>query len=357
MNRKADDGLIQVRAGEELDQRKLAAYLQQQMPEFKGPIQLTQFPGGYSNLTYLVQLGSKEYVLRKPPIGADIKSAHDMAREFKVLSGLKGFYELAPQPILFCEDEQVVGTPFYLMERVNGIILRNKVPDNMDLTSADFKVMSEQLIDNLTRIHQLNIHNTVLSTLGKPEGYVKRQVEGWTKRYFNAETELISQINETAEWLQANQPTQYKTCFIHNDYKYDNIVLNADDLTIKAVLDWEMATVGDPLMDLGTTLAFWAEPDDSQVLKPFNLTWLPGNLNRQQVAERYCNLTGADLNHLVFYYVFGSFKIAVVAQQIYARYRQGLTKDPRFANLIHVIKACAKTMDNAVRLNRINNFY
>ena len=280
-----------------------------------------------------------------------------MAREFKVLSGLKGLYDLAPQPVLFCEDERVIGAPFYLMERVSGIILRNKIPANMDLKQADFTMLSEQLIDNLARIHQLNINNTTLAIFGKPEGYVKRQVEGWIKRYFNAETEVISQMNATAVWLQDNQPAQNNTCFIHNDYKYDNIILNPDDLSIKAVLDWEMATVGDPLMDLGTTLAFWAEPDDSQVLKPFNLTWLPGNLNRQQVAEHYSNLTGADLNYLVFYYVFGSFKIAVVAQQIYTRYRQGLTKDPRFANLIHVIKACANNMDCAIRFNRINNFY
>ena len=356
MNKKAEDGLIEVRTGEELDYHKLTAYLDQNLPDFHGSIKLTQFPGGYSNLTYLIKAGSNEYVLRKPPIGANIKSAHDMAREFKVLSALQGIYELVPEPILLCEDEQIIGSPFYLMERVNGIILRNQVPESMNLKAADFAVMSRQLIDNLADIHQLDIQNTGLIALGRPEGYVNRQVEGWIRRYFKAETECISQMNETAEWLQENQPTSTSTGFIHNDYKYDNIVLNPDDLSVRAVLDWEMATVGDPLMDLGTTLAYWAEPEDSSLLKPFNLTWLPGNLNRQQAAERYTDCTGTNLDQLVFYYAFGSFKIAVIAQQIYARYYHGITKDSRFANLIHLIKASAHNASNAIGLNRINNF-
>ena len=162
-------------------------------------------------------------------------------------------------------------------------------------------------------------------------------------------------MNFTSEWLLDTLPKEGSSCFIHNDYKYDNVVLNPEDLTIKAVLDWEMATVGDPLMDLGTSLAFWAEPNDSPLLKHFNLTWMPGNLNRQQIAERYASRTGADLSNILFYFVFGSFKIAVVAQQIYARYHHGLTKDSRFANLIQVIKACANNMERAIKLRRINN--
>jgi aminoglycoside phosphotransferase (APT) family kinase protein len=351
------DSPAEVRAGEELDLGKLSHYLTSRIAGINPIIQVLQFPGGYSNLTYLIETKDKEYVLRKSPAGANIKSAHDMVREFKVISKLHPVYRNVPAPILLCEDEQILGSPFYIMERVKGLILRNKIPDGIALNKQMMLLLSQQMLDNLTELHALDIHKTGLVELGKPEGYVQRQVEGWTKRYFNAETTEIIQMNQIAEWLQGNLPPAGKTSFIHNDYKYDNLVLNPDTLAIKAVLDWEMATIGDPLMDLGTTLAYWAEPDDSPALKPFNLTWIPGNLNRQQIADRYCDKTGDDPQKLVFYYVFGSFKVAVIAQQIYARFKQGFTKDPRFANLIYVVQACASNGTDAIRHQRINDFH
>jgi aminoglycoside phosphotransferase (APT) family kinase protein len=261
----------------------------------------------------------------------------------------KAGFTKVPEPILFCADENVMGAKFYLMKRVHGVILRNRVPKGMTIDPVTFKQLSKSAIDQLVQLHQLDIKSTGLDQLGKPEGYVQRQVEGWTKRYVNAQTDDIAAMNEAAEWMQKNIPTSAKASFIHNDYKYDNLVLNPDNLTeIKAILDWEMATVGDPLMDLGTTLAYWAEANDSDALKPFNLTWMPGNMTRNEMANYYAEKSQTSIDDIVFYYVFGSFKVGVICQQIYHRYKQGYTQDPRFASLIYVIKACGENARRAI---------
>ncbi len=337
-----------IRTGEELNQEKLATYLNEH--GIAKEISIQQFPNGYSNLTYLIKTEEEEYILRRPPFGANIKSAHDMEREFNVLSSLqKAGFTKVPEPILFCADESVMGTKFYLMKRVNGVILRNRVPKGMTIAPSTFNQLSKSAIDQLVQLHQLDIKSTGLDQLGKPEGYVQRQVEGWTKRYVNAQTDDIAAMNEAAEWMQKNIPTSAKASFIHNDYKYDNLVLNPDNLTeIKAILDWEMATVGDPLMDLGTTLAYWAEANDSDALKPFNLTWMPGNMTRNEMANYYAEKSQTSIDDIVFYYVFGSFKVGVICQQIYHRYKQGYTQDPRFASLIYLIKACGENARRAI---------
>ena len=242
------DAPIEVRSGEELDLRKLRKYLASLIPGSDSDIKIFQFPGGYSNLTYLIKTKDKEYVLRKPPAGANIKSAHDMVREYKVLSKLKPVYSKAPEPVALCEDENVLGSQFYVMERVKGLILRNKIPEGLDLSNKKMLSLSEQMVDNLATLHRLDIHKTELAELGRPDGYVQRQVEGWVKRFFNAETEEIKKMNQIAEWMQDNLPTERSAAFIHNDYKYDNLILDPDTLSIKAVLDWEMATVGDQIM-------------------------------------------------------------------------------------------------------------
>lgn len=337
-----------IRTGEELNQEKLATYLNEH--GIAKEISIQQFPNGYSNLTYLIKTEEEEYILRRPPFGANIKSAHDMEREFNVLSSLqKAGFTKVPEPILFCADESVMGTKFYLMKRVHGVILRNRVPKGMTIDPVTFKQLSKSAIDQLVQLHQLDIKSTGLDQLGKPEGYVQRQVEGWTKRYVNAQTDDIAAMNEAAEWMQKNIPTSAKASFIHNDYKYDNLVLNPDNLTeIKAILDWEMATVGDPLMDLGTTLAYWAEANDSDALKPFNLTWMPGHMTRNEMANYYAEKSQTSIDDIVFYYVFGSFKVGVICQQIYHRYKQGYTQDPRFASLIYLIKACGENARRAI---------
>jgi aminoglycoside phosphotransferase (APT) family kinase protein len=360
MNREPEyiDQPVAARANELPDLGKLRAYLVSEGLMGDEELLVEQFPGGYSNLTFLLQLGEREFVLRKPPFGANIKSAHDMGREFKVLSVLKPVFPSVPEAVLYCDNEEVIGTPFYIMERVRGVILRNRLPKGLAINRDAMRAISESAVDKLAMLHTIDIHSTGLINLGKPEGYVQRQVEGWVKRYFNAETDQVNDMNETAEWLAENMPRDNPAAFIHNDYKYDNLVLDPDQLeNIIAVLDWEMATVGDPLMDLGTSLAYWAEAGDSDALKPFNLTWMEGNLTREEVLNRYASLTGKDINHFLFYYVFGSFKIAVIVQQIYARYRKGFTEDPRFASLIHVVRACAENARKAIRYNRISNFY
>lgn len=343
------------RAGEELDKQKLQHYLCDKVPGFDQEISIQQFPGGYSNLTYFIQAGANEYVLRRPPFGANIKSAHDMEREFTVLTKLHeaGFTKV-PDAVHLCVDESVIGAKFYIMNRVKGIILRNRLPKDLTVSKESFHALSGATIDQLVRLHQIDIHTSGLNSLGKPEGYVQRQVDGWKKRYVNAQTDDIASMNEVAAWMEINIPTRSKTSFIHNDFKYDNLVLNPNNLTdIIAILDWEMATVGDPLMDLGTTLAYWAEANDPEALRPFNLTWMPGNFTRHEVVNYYQQQSGMPVDNIVFYYAFGAFKVAVICQQIYYRYKQGLTKDPRFASLIHVINACGENARRAIERNTI----
>ena len=352
------DQATSVRPGESLDELRLRAYLQEQLDDTSSTLTVRQFPSGYSNLTYLITTSQREYVLRRPPMGTYAPRAHDMQREYQVLSLLKPVYDQVPTPLHYCEDEAVIGAPFYLMERVPGVILRGPTSKGTELPPALMQHLSEKAIDQLVDLHALDIEQTGLVQLGKPEGYVLRQVEGWTTRYRRAETDEIAGMNEAMDWLAGNIPAeQAAPAFIHNDYKYDNLVLAPNDTRIIAVLDWEMATVGDPLMDLGTTLGYWAEEQDPPALKPFNLTWLPGNLSREAVAQRYADRSGRDLSNLLFYYVFGCFKIGVIVQQIYARYRQGHTQDPRFAGLIHVVQACASNVQKAISLNRISGLY
>jgi aminoglycoside phosphotransferase (APT) family kinase protein len=349
------DQPTQTRAGEELDPAKLKAYLRGKAPGFEGEISIAQFPGGYSNLTYFIQAGAHAYVLRRPPFGVNIKSAHDMAREFTVLTKLRevGFSKV-PETVHLCEDETVMGATFYLMKRVTGLILRNKLPKGLAMREEDFRTLSKATIEQLATLHRLDVNISGLMAMGKPEGYVQRQVEGWTERYFRAQTDDIESLKEVAEWMPKNLPASSRVAFIHNDFKYDNLVLNPDNpFDILAILDWEMATVGDPLMDLGTTLAYWAEAKDPDVLKPFNLTWMPGNFTRSEVVEYYSEQSGHAIDNMVFYYVFGAFKVAVICQQIYYRFRQGLTHDPRFASLIHVIRACGENAHRAIMENKI----
>lgn len=349
------DQPIETRTGEELDQQKLQKYLRDKVPGFDKEIFIRQFPGGYSNLTYFVLAGEHEYVLRRPPFGANIKSAHDMEREFTVLTKLhKAGFTKVPHAVHLCVDESVMGAKFYLMKRVKGVILRNRLPKDVVISEESFRALSKATIDQLVKLHQIDIRASGLDTLGKPEGYVQRQVEGWMKRYINSQTDDISSMNEVAAWMQQHIPTTSRASFIHNDFKYDNLILNPNDLTdIIAILDWEMATVGDPLMDLGTTLAYWAEGSDPDSLKPFNLTWMPGNFTRKEVVEYYQQRSGAPVDNMVFYYAFGAFKVGVICQQIYHRYKQGFTKDPRFASLIYVIKACGENARRAIERNEI----
>lgn len=265
-----------------------------------------------------------------------------MGREFTILSKLIAHYPCVPEPVLFCDDEEIIGAPFYIMECMQGVILRAANARSLAIDAAQFRKTSTALVDNLVSLHSIDISETGLDQLGKPEGYVQRQVEGWIKRYMAAETDAIENMNSLAAWLQNNKPGEQPPAFLHNDYKYDNVILNPGNLSqIVGVLDWEMATVGDPLMDVGASIAYWSEADDDPVLQSFNLTALPGNLTRQEFVARYAEKSNRDVSNILFYYIFGLFKNAVIAQQIYSRWKQGLTKDPRFGGLIKVIKSLA----------------
>ena len=348
------DQAREVRAGEELDRDALQTYLFQELGSESKIVAIQQFPSGYSNLTYLIQLTDIEIVLRKPPIGANIKTAHDMSREVRVLRALAPSYSKVPKVLAFCEQEQVLGAPFYLMERLTGIILRNKLPQYLMDHPQKMNAVSLAVVDNLVELHQLPL-DQALAALGKPEGYVQRQIEGWTKRYRACQSEEIKGMEMAMDALSDHQPAA-QAAFIHNDYKYDNIMLDPQDWQLLAVLDWEMATVGHPLLDLGTSLGYWAESQDHPALKPFSLTWQPGNLNRQQVLDRYFDQTDQQREDILPYYVFGCFKIGVIVQQIYARYLKGITKDPRFAGLGHVVQACGQNIEGALKFNRISSF-
>ncbi|MFB9293385.1 phosphotransferase family protein [Persicitalea jodogahamensis] len=351
MNQNTDQP-VEVRPGEEIKLDLLNSYLLD-TESFQSPVtEVRQFPGGYSNLTYLLKTQhGNEYVLRRPPFGAEtIKGGHDMSREYGVLTMIQDAgYVKIPDPILLCDDLEVMGCPFYIMERVPGMILRAQTAAKMSLTPAQLRGTSEALVDNLVDLHSFDLEATGLTQLGKPEGYIKRQVEGWYRRYLVAQTDDLPVMEQLYHWLTENMPVENKPTLIHNDYKYDNLVLNPDDLSqILAVLDWEMCTVGDPLMDVGTALSYWAEASDGPFERGFNLTWLPGNLTRREFVDRYAEKSGRDLSNVLYYYVFGLFKNTVVIQQIYARWKKGLTQDERFAGLLIGIKSLSQKARQAV---------
>jgi aminoglycoside phosphotransferase (APT) family kinase protein len=325
-----------VRAGEELDLPRLEPFLRSHFPDATGSLSVAQFPSGHSNLTYLVSLGDRQMVLRRPPFGSKVKTAHDMSREYRVLSKLHLIYPQAPKALLYCEDASVLGCPFYMMERVQGIILRRDPPEGLGTNAETARKLSEAFVDNLARLHGLDYSTIGLTDLGKPQGYLDRQVEGWIARYHGSRTHDLPEVGRISVWLNERRPREAPYALIHNDYKYDNVVLDPTDITrIVGVLDWEMCTIGDPLSDLGTALAYWVDPEDPEELQ--NIRWgpttVPGTLTRTELVRRYVQTTGRDISSIVFYRVLALFKVTVIIQQIYYRYHQGLTRDARFAAL------------------------
>ncbi|TDB68983.1 phosphotransferase [Arundinibacter roseus] len=351
MNLKIDAPAA-VRAGEEINVNALQDYLHTQKILPAAVLDVRQFPGGYSNLTYLLKTqDQQEYVLRRPPFGAEhIKGGHDMEREFRVLTMIQqaGFTKI-PKPIDLCTDLQVMNCPFYIMERVPGVILRAQSDNARALPAAALRTTSEALVDTLADLHKIDIYKTGLNQIGKPEGYIRRQVEGWYKRYLASQTDDLPAMEQLYNWLNASMPAEHAPTLIHNDFKYDNLVLNPENLSeVRAVLDWEMCTVGDPLMDVGTALSYWSEAGDGAFEQSFNLTCLPGNLSRQEFAQRYAQQSGRDVSGILYYYVFGLFKNTVVMQQIYARWKKGLTRDERFGRLLVGIQSLSDTARKAI---------
>jgi aminoglycoside phosphotransferase (APT) family kinase protein len=352
---EAQDQTTAVRLGEELDLAKLEPFLRAHFPNESGELVVRQYPSGHSNLTYSVQLGSREMVLRRPPFGSKVKTAHDMSREYRVLSKLHAHYPPAPHALLFCEDLSVLGAPFYLMEPIHGLILHSDVPQGLDFSPEVARRVSESFLDNLALLHSLDYNTVGLAELGKPQGYLERQVRGWIERYHGSKTHDIPEVEATSSWIQQHMPSSSGATLIHNDYKYDNVVLDPNELTkIIGVLDWEMCTIGDPLTDLGSALAYWIDASDPpEILETrWGPTTYPGTLTRAQLVQRYAEKTGRDVSEMAFYLVFARFKIAVIVQQIYYRYHQGLTQDKRFATMpqrIHLLlRAALRTAETGV---------
>lgn len=343
------------RSGEELPADVLGPWLREALGR-KGDLVVEQFPSGWSNLTYLLRLGDLELVLRRPPFGNREATAHDMLREHRVLAALSRVWPLAPAPLASCEDPDVLGAPFYVMERRRGVILRRKLPGGVDLTPVLSERLSERFADHLADLHSIDWRGIGLGDLGRPDGYVERQVKGWARRYEKAQTDSWPELDRVVAWLHEERPGESGAALVHNDFKYDNLVLDPRDLTrVVAVLDWEMATVGDPLLDLGTSLAYWVESLDDERWQAvaFGPTNRAGTLGRRALAERWSRRTGIGLDHLVFAYAFGLFKLAVIAQQIYWRWANGHTTDERFAGLNRMVGLIGELAAAAVDRDRV----
>jgi aminoglycoside phosphotransferase (APT) family kinase protein len=320
-----------VRKGEEFDIASLAEYLTGKIEGAEQGIEVEQFPGGHSNLTYLLRAGGREYVLRRGPLGPVPPKAHDMARECRVLSAVHPHFPEAPKPYHLCEDPGVIGAIFFVMERRRGHILRDSVPQEIAAIPDHPQRISQAFVDCIARLHAIDVVRHGLLALGRPEGFVERQVHGWAERWHRAKTEELPAMNDVIAWLERNLPPSGPPALVHNDFKLDNLMLRAGQAVhIEAVLDWEMATVGDPLADFGLTLCYWAWAPAVPSTAVSAMTVQPGWYTRDQLVSQYAQKTGRDLQFIGYHEVLGVFKLAVIIQQIYYRYHRGQTTDERF---------------------------
>jgi aminoglycoside phosphotransferase (APT) family kinase protein len=325
--------VIAVRDGESFDSGPLAEYLKGRLEGAEAPLEVLQFPGGHANLTYLLKLDTREYVLRRPPIGPVAKSSHDMGREYRALSVLYKIFPYAPRAFLYCEDDTIIGAPFFVMERKKGRVVRNEVPEAFG-GGKDPKVnriLSEILIDTLVQLHAADYASIGLEGIGKPEGFMERQVSGWSGRYDRAMTKEIGCVEDLTGWLAEKLPSPQDSVLLHNDWRLDNMMVATEDPSrVVAVFDWDMCTLGDPLADLGCVMSFWFEEGEGLGGMSPMPSDVPGFMKRKEAIERYGEKSGRDVSKMDFYYVFGLFKMAVVVQQIYYRYAKGQTQDDRF---------------------------
>lgn len=334
-------------------------YKAQLLKEIDAPLSIHQYTNGYSNLTYLISTENREWVLRKPPAGA-IKKGHDMGREYKVLSQLSPHFDKAPKPFYYEYDPQLIGAPFYLMEKKEGVVINYKEALERQLTETDFKMIAETWLDSFVEFHDIDYREVGLSDLGRPEGYVERQIATWSKQYLKAATQELPDATFVMNWLSENQPASYEHTLIHNDFKYDNTVFAEGDWSrITAILDWEMCTLGDPLMDLGTSLGYWTMKSDGPTFMQTlpSPTALKGNPTRSEIVEMYASKSGRQVDKLIFYYVYGLFKIAVIVQQIFYRYNKGLTTNPKFSQLDKVCAFLCLTAKQAITKKGIENLF
>lgn len=348
------DQATTVREGESLNLRHVDFYMKRQFPSLNGELTIKQFEGGASNLTYLLQYPNREFILRRPPFGTIAKSAHNMMREANIMQALQPLFPFVPKVFEQCSDESVMGAEFYIMERLEGIIPRKDMPAELDLDFSRTRSFCLDVIDKLVELHQVDYEDAGLESIGKGEGYVARQVSGWSDRYQKSHTEDAASFTEVMAWLKEKQPEDIKSCLIHNDFRLDNLVLKPDQsLEIIGVLDWEMATIGDPLMDLGNTLAYWVQADDEPAFRMTRRqpTHLEGMLTRKEVVAYYLEKTGIKIKSFDFYEVYGLFRLAAIIQQIYYRYYHGHTSDARFKDFVtigrYLEKRCLGLIENS----------
>jgi len=357
----SNDNTIEVSKEEALQLDNLKLFLNKHglINDIKSNIETRRFSGGFSNLTYLLLIENKEYVLRRPPFGA-VKRGHDMSREYKVLSNLYASFSKIPKVHVFTEDNAIIGAPFYIMDKANGIILDYKEAKKRSINPSDFKTISNTWLDTFVALHNVDYKSAGLIDLGKPEGYIERQITNWAMQYEKAKTDDIPESEFVIKWLQNNQPKEATSCLIHNDFKYDNMMFKDNSWTeINTILDWEMCTLGDPLMDLGTSLSYWITEDDMDTLKKGlpSATGFKGNPNRLEIVELYSKKSGRPVNNLVFYYVYGLFKLSVIVQQIYYRYHKGYTTDKRFEHLNKHTQLLFTIAWQAIQKNKIDNLF
>ncbi len=342
-----------VRQGEELDVNAVNNWLKQQLNELSGTPDVTQYAGGASNWTYCLDYPTQSLILRRGPAGTKAKGAHDMGREFRLQQALKPNYPYVPAMKAFCNDDSVIGTDFYVMEKLTGIIPRKNLPKGLATTPARTKQLCENVLDCLIELHQVDYQQADLAHLGKGEGYTQRQITGWSERFSQAKTWNVPSGKFVMKWLQDNMPTHERICITHNDFRFDNVVLDANDYTkVLGVLDWELATLGDPLMDLGNTLAYWVEPTDDFLAQSTRRqpTHLAGMLTRKEVVAYYSKKMGITIDDFTFYEVYGLFRLAGIVQQIYYRYHHGQTDNPAFKHFwlfVHYLMwRCKKAIRN-----------
>jgi aminoglycoside phosphotransferase (APT) family kinase protein len=342
MNTDLIDKAKPVREKEQLPLDKADAWIKATIPNVTGTPEITQYTGGASNWTYRIRYDSHDLILRRPPAGTKAASAHDMKREYEIQKALMPYYTV-PEMLAFCNDQSVMDCDFYIMRRVEGIIPRANLPKDLNLDKEQVRQLCLNVIDKLIELHSIDIRTTGLAQFGKGSGYCERQITGWSERYKKAKTWNVPSFKKVMNWLKANIPAEERSCLIHNDFRFDNVILDPEDpMKIIGVLDWEMATIGDPMMDLGNTLAYWVQADDDFMAKSTRRqpTNAPGMLTRKEVISYYCHKMGFEAKNFTFYEVYGLFRLAVIAQQIYYRYYHRQTRNKEFKKfwiLIHYL--------------------
>jgi aminoglycoside phosphotransferase (APT) family kinase protein len=334
----------------EMNWLSIEEYLRQQIPGLSNDsIQVRQFSAGYSNLTYFISIGTWQAVLRRPPFGSIPPKAHDMKREYEILEKLNRVFPLAPKPYLYCDDHNIMDRHFYVMEKKEGVVLDHSLPREFENQADTGLLVSKAVVDTLAKLHAVDYEAAGLSSIGYPEGYLSRQVHGWIKRFHNSKTNDIPEVECLEKWLLENIPQSGKPTIVHNDFKLNNMMFSATNPgEVIGVFDWELSTIGDPLTDLAAALAYWTESGDFDTGLT-SVTTQPGFVSRKALLEMYAKKSNRDVSHIDYYLTFAFYKIAVILQQIYYRWKIGEASDERFGKLDIGIKNLLKQAEKAQR--------